>query len=122
MAKEYFEQLSELIDKLNLESEKNMEFEVKHFFSGAAFYVNGKICASISPVGFAFKLPEKEVNKLISSGNAKPLRYFPSGPTKKDYILFEAPNLITVKSWRKYFIKAMQSVKQYAKCEISLER
>ena len=110
MAKEYFEQLSELIDRLDLESENLKELEVKHFFSGAAFYVNGKICASISPVGLAFKLPEKEVNELISNGNAKPLRYFPTGPIKKDYILFEAPNLTTVKRWRKYFVKAMKSV------------
>ena len=110
MAKEYFEQLSELIDRLDLESENLKELEVKHFFSGAVFYVNGKICASISPVGLAFKLPEKEVNELISNGNAKPLRYFPTGPIKKDYILFEAPNLTTVKSWRKYFVKAMKSL------------
>ena len=110
MAKEYYEQLSELIEKLNLESVNTKEFEVKHFFSGAAFYVDGKICASISPVGLAFKLPEKEVDKLISKGNAKPLRYFPAGPIKKDYALFEAPNLTTVKRWRKYFMKAMQYV------------
>jgi hypothetical protein len=110
MAKEYFKQLSELIDKLNLESETTRAFEVKHFFSGAAFYVDGKICVSISPVGLAFKLPEKEVDKLISSGNAKPLRYFPTGPIKKNYALFEAPTLTMVKRWRKYFMKAVKSV------------
>jgi hypothetical protein len=110
MAKIYFKQLSELIEKLNLESERTREFEVKHFFSGAAFYVDGKICASISPVGLAFKLPEKEVDQLISSGIAKSLRYFPAGPIKRNYALFEAPNLAMVKCWRKYFMKAVQSV------------
>jgi hypothetical protein len=48
--------------------------EVKHFFSGAALYVNGAICASCSPAGLAFKLPELYVASLISTGRAKPLK------------------------------------------------
>jgi hypothetical protein len=31
----------------------------KHFFSGAALYSNMTICASLTPSGLAFKLPEQ---------------------------------------------------------------
>ena len=88
MAKEYFEKLSGLILRLNVEKEVDCRIEVKHLFTGAALYVNRDICASWSPVGLAFKLPEKEVARLISSGKAKPLKYFPKGHVKKGYALF----------------------------------
>ncbi len=74
MAKEYLEKLSSLISELNIEGEVGVPMETKHFFSGAALYVNKVICASWSPVGLAFKLPEHEVEKLISSGKAKQLK------------------------------------------------
>jgi hypothetical protein len=108
MAKEYFEKLSTLISELTIEDEIDFPLEVKHFFSGAALYVNGRICVSWSPVGLAFKLPETEVSKLINSGRAKPLKYFPSGNIKKGYALFENPGLRQPSYWRTYFIKAAQ--------------
>ena len=110
MAKEYLDKLSSLIEDLNIESEIDFPIETKHFFSGAALYVNGVICASWSPAGLAFKLPEVEVTKLINNGSAKPLKYFPKGHIKKGYALFEAPNLNKSKQWKKYFLKAAQQV------------
>jgi len=92
MAKEYFEKLATLINDLYIESERNVPKEVKYFFSGPALYVDGKICASWSPVGLAFKLPEREVAKLIDGGKAKLLEYFPKGHIKKGYALFENPD------------------------------
>src|SRR5205809_716589 len=71
MAKEYLQKLSALILRLDIEKEVDCRIEVKHLFTGAALYVNKVICASWSPVGLAFKLPEKEVASLISSGKAK---------------------------------------------------
>ena len=76
MAKEYFDRLFCLVDELKLENEVSQPIEVKHFFSGAALYASGTICASLSPAGLAFKLPEKEVNDLITRGKAFPLKYF----------------------------------------------
>jgi hypothetical protein len=108
MAKEYFEKLITLINELDFKDEIDFSTEVKHFFSGAALYVNGRICVSWSPVGLAFKLPEAEVNKLINRGCAKPLRYFPKGNIKKGYALFENPGLRKPRYWRIYFIKAVQ--------------
>ena len=59
MAKEYFEKLSGLISELKIENEVGLPMEIKHFFSGAALYFDGVICASISPMGLAFKLSDK---------------------------------------------------------------
>ncbi len=110
MAKEYLEKLSSLISELNIEGEVGVPMETKHFFSGAALYVNKVICASWSPVGLAFKLPEHEVEKLISSGKAKQLKYFPNGHVKKGYALFENPGTGKRSQWKKYFIAAAQQV------------
>lgn len=63
---------------------KDVKLEYKHFFSGAALYVNGK---SLTPVGFAMKLPEESRNDLLKHKGAKPLRYFQEGPIKKDYVI-----------------------------------
>ncbi|SRR6266571_7020269 len=57
MAEGYLEQLSALMEQAT--SGKIWDkLECKHFFSGAAVYINGKICMSLTPVGFAIKLPE----------------------------------------------------------------
>ncbi len=109
MAKEYFEKLTHLIGALNLDAEVTLPVEVKHFFSGAALYVDGAICATWSPVGLAFKLTEDEVGKLINSGRAKPLKYFSDGHIKKEYALFEAPDLSEREQWKKLFLQAAQN-------------
>ena len=108
MAKEYFEKLSNLIKDLKIDDEIDVCMETKHFFSGAALYVNGTMCASWSPVGLAFKLPEVEISRLIKSGKAKPLKYFPKGHVKKDYALFENPSLKNAMQWKIYFMKSVQ--------------
>ncbi len=77
MAKEYREELSKLLNELDLDQVTTKPMEVKYFFSGAALYVNKTLCVSWSPVGLAFTLPPEEVDKLISSGKAIPLKYFP---------------------------------------------
>ena len=110
MAKEYFEKLSALIRDLKIEDEVDLLMEVKHFFSGAALYADKTICASYSPVGLAFKLPDSEVRKLIRSGQAKPLKYFPNGRVKKGYALFENPNQINPHQLKKQFVMAAKHV------------
>jgi len=58
----------------------------KHFFGGAAAYAQGKIFMTLTPVGLALKLPEAARERLIALG-AQPLRYFSTGPIKKDYVV-----------------------------------
>ena len=41
---------------------------------------------TLTPVGLALKLSEGDRNALFDQG-AKPLRYFPDAPVKKDYAL-----------------------------------
>jgi len=110
MAKEYLEKLSKLICDLKIEDEVGLPMKTKHFFSGAALYVNETMCASWSPVGLAFKLPEQEVQKLIICGKAKPLKYFPKGHVKKGYALFENPSDKKTHQWKRYFLVATQQV------------
>lgn len=108
MAKVYFEKLSALLEELQIEQEVTKPMEVKYFFSGAALYINKTICASWSPAGLAFKLEEQEASKLIKSGKAIPLKYFPKGHVKKGYALFDEPNDKKASHWKKYFIKSAQ--------------
>ncbi|UCC53497.1 MAG: TfoX/Sxy family protein, partial [Anaerolineaceae bacterium] len=53
---------------------------------GAAAYANGHICLSLTKVGFAVKLPKVEREELLNKG-ARPLRYFPKAPVKKQYVI-----------------------------------
>jgi len=85
MAQPYLDQLQALLDKSGLDSDA---VACKHFFSGAAMYCDGKICASLSPKGLAFKLGDKTSAKLIDGGQAQPLRYFAKSPVKRGYVLF----------------------------------
>ena len=110
MAKEYLDKLSTLINEAKIEDEIDAFIETKHFFSGAALYKNKTICASLSPVGLAFKLPGIEVEKLIKNGKAIPLKYFPKGHVKKGYALFEEPDLTKKKQWKQYLLKALNQV------------
>jgi len=84
MAQKYLEQLTGFMKEAGVS--KVTGLECKHFFSGAACYIDGKIFASLTPVGFALKLPEKTRSKLIKEGG-KTLRYFPKAPVKKEYVV-----------------------------------
>ncbi len=86
MAKEYLEKLEALLAPAVRKLPPEVRLEVKHFFSGAAAYADGRICITLTPVGLALKLPEDSRARLEKKG-AKPLRYFPDGPIKKDYVV-----------------------------------
>lgn len=66
--------------------DRGVAVECKHFFSGAAAYANGRIFMTATSVGVALKLPPQARAALARRG-AKPLRYFPQGPIKKDYVI-----------------------------------
>ena len=108
MAKVYLEKLSGQVLRLNIDKEVDSRIEVKHLFAGAALYANKGICASWSPAGLAFKLPENEVARLISSGKAKPLKYFAKGHVKRGYALFKSPERSKPGRWKAYFLKAIK--------------
>ncbi len=102
MAKEYLQQLAALIRQATSGRFKGVKLECKHFFSGAAVYVDGRICISLTPVGFAIKLPEESRNILMNEKGAKHLRYFPKGPIKKDYVVLPKAMLKDMKTLRRW--------------------
>ena len=102
MAQEYLDRLNALIERLSSGGFKGAKLECKHFFSGAAVYVGGKICMSWTPVGFAIKLPEASRRVLVKQQGAKYLRYFPKGPIKKDYVVLPESMLKEMKTLRRW--------------------
>ncbi len=88
MAKKYVEELIGLIDRVKPKLPRRKTIEVKHFFGGAAAYVDGRIFMTLTKVGLALKLPEEDRLGCFRSKQAKKLRYFPKAPVKKQYALF----------------------------------
>jgi TfoX/Sxy family transcriptional regulator of competence genes len=87
MAEPYLSVLTRLINDLGLPLADEIAIDCRHFFSGAALYANGAICASLSPVGFGIKLPVDIRDELFKTGEGTELRYFKSAPVKKDYVV-----------------------------------
>jgi len=90
MAEPYRERLATLVRVARPSNAHGVRLECRHFFSGAALYANGTICASLTPVGFAVKLPETSRAALLRQRRARPLRYFRRGPIKKEYVVLSA--------------------------------
>lgn len=49
--------------------------------------MNGKIFISCGQFGVALKLPPRRIGKLLAEKGVRPLRYFPKGHIKKDYVV-----------------------------------
>ena len=78
--------LRSLLRTAEADLDRSITIECKHFFTGAAAYANGRIFMTLTNVGTALKLPSASRARLIDQG-ARPLRYFPNGPVKKDYVI-----------------------------------
>jgi len=92
MAEPHLRELRSIVERACVMSEIAAEISCRHFFSGAAAYVDGHIFMTLTTVGLALKLPEDDRRMLFGKG-AKPLRYFAKAPVKKDYALL-TPQLI----------------------------
>ena len=86
MAQPYLGQLDDLVDELGF-GEVGRSLECRHFFGGAALYVDGRICVSLTPVGLAVKLPLAPRQAMLADGRGRPLRYFRGGKVKKQYVV-----------------------------------
>ena len=87
MAEPYLERLITIVREARPAKTPGVRLECKHFFSGAALYANGTICASLTPVGFAMKLSDQSRAAVLRERRGKPLRYFKGAPVKKQYVL-----------------------------------
>lgn len=94
MAEPYLSNLRGLADLWAKADERVGVLDCRHFFSGAAVYRNGAIVASLTPVGLAFKVSDGVHDDLLGSGVAVPLRYFPTGPIKRNYVLFPTGTVV----------------------------
>jgi len=102
MAKDYLDKLTKIMQQALARRFKHVNIEYKHFFSGAAVYANGRICISLTPVGFAIKLPSKSRDLLLKEKGTNYLRYFAEGPVKKDYVVLPEAMVNDVKILRKW--------------------
>ena len=86
MVASYLEALHSLLDRVGPDAVPSAAIICKHFFGGAAAYVDGRIFMTWTPVGLALKLPQASRDAWLEKG-ATALRYFPNGPIKKQYIV-----------------------------------
>jgi len=111
MAKPFLENLETLVNR-HLPGDPHLV--CKHFFSGAALYASGVMCASLTPVGLAFRLPADLRTELIDSGAASKLKYFAKSPIKKGYVLFSDIDNVSDADIAKYFGIAVAHVRSMA--------
>ena len=115
MTKEYLERLTELMKQVAPRRYKGIKLEIKHFFSGAAVYANGEICITLTPVGFAIKLPEESRNTLMKQKGVKHLRYFTKGHIKKDYVVLPKTMINDIKPLRHLLKTSIKYVTKLSK-------
>jgi TfoX/Sxy family transcriptional regulator of competence genes len=106
VTKAYQNQLTLLLAELDLDLNPDIELQVKSFFGGAAAYANGHICLSLTKVGFAVKLPQVDREELLNIG-ARPLRYFPKAPVKKQYVILPDRIMYEPSDLRKWVRKSI---------------
>ncbi len=77
------DQLSAAVEVLD----RDGELTFKPMFGGVCAYVQGRIFASLSDVGLALKLAPEAQENLLRELNAKRLRYEPTAPESKTYLV-----------------------------------
>jgi len=93
VAEPYLERLSTILSQLHPKPPRGVGLLCKHFFSGAAAYANDKIFASLSPAGFAVKIPTQMRSDLLKARKGRRFRYFPDGPIKQEYVALSQSTL-----------------------------
>ena len=100
MAEPYLTRLAQIVDELGPLQAGGATFDSRHFFSGAALYADGRIFASLSPAGFALKLPAGTRRRLIAEGRGTEFRFFPNGPVKREYVALSDSTVANAESIR----------------------
>ena len=104
MAEPYLTRIAQVIGELGPLQAGGATLEFKHFFSGAALYANGKIFASLSPAGFAVKLPADTRKSLIDEGKGTEFRFFANGPVKREYVALSESTIADEESLRELIV------------------
>ena len=112
MNEEFRRTLREILDAALPEEFSGRAIEFKPCFGAVAGYLDGKIFVSCGNFGLALKLPPEPRTKLLESEGGTPLRYFPKGHVKKEYVVI--PRRI-LDDWRRFRALVRQSV-DYVLC------
>ena len=87
MNEEFRRTLSEFLDAPLNEELSGRALEFKPCFGAVAGYIDGKIFVSCGNFGLALKLPLGPRTELLQRKGGTPLRYFPKGHVKKEYVV-----------------------------------
>ena len=74
MAEPYLSRLQALIARLNVHAKDARDISCKHFFGGAAAYVDSRIFMTLTPAGLALKLSEQDCAALFQAHQPRPQR------------------------------------------------
>ena len=87
MNEEFRRALSEILAAALPEDFSGRALEFKPCFGAVAGYVDGKLFVSYGKFGLALKLPPGPRAELLEHKGGTPLRYFPKGHVKKEYVV-----------------------------------
>ena len=110
MAGQYKDELSGIIAGATRARYPQADLACKHFFSGAALYVNSRICISLTPAGLALKLSETDRTTLMKDHRARPLKYFANSPVKKDYVVLHEETVNDTRQLRRWIRRSIEYV------------
>src|SRR5262250_1531167 len=80
-------QLRDELKRAHPKLARSRRLKFKQCFGAVAGYVDGKIFASCGKFGMALKLPRDTLARLSQEPHVAPLRYFPNGHVKKQYVI-----------------------------------
>ncbi len=83
---DYENTLRQILHKAWPTIDRHYELDYRKLFGVIGGYAHNKIFCSCGSFGFSLKLPLAERDDLFKEGG-KPLKYFPNGHIKKDYIV-----------------------------------
>ena len=93
MNAQHLERLTRALEDALPDLSRSGELQFKPLFGAVAGYVDGRIFISGGNFGLALKLPSRRCAALLAEQGCEPLRYFPKGHVKKNYVVL--PERIT---------------------------
>lgn len=83
----YRDRIREVLGKTRPRLSRTHDVSFRPFFGSVAGYVDGNIFIACGSFGLALKLPAKTIDRLLEEEGVRPLKYFPNGHVKRDYVV-----------------------------------
>ncbi len=115
MNEEFRRALSEWLDASLPEEFSGRALELKPCFGAVAGYVDGEIFVSYGNFGLALKLPLGPRTELLERRGGTPLRYFPKGHVKKEYVVIPRRILDDGRTFRELVRQSVDYVRTAAR-------